>query len=333
MEKYDIFISYRREGGYDTAKHLFDLLTRDGYRVSFDIDTLRNGDFDKTLLLRIDQCRDFIIIVDKNCFERTMDSSFNPKHDWLRQELSYALKKQKNIIPIFLRGINSFPSGLPNDLQGVAQKNGPLYNRYYFNDFYRRLKTDFLTSKPKRNDKLWILSLVVLLGIAGIVIVSIYMFKSISHRDDEEQRNNLILQNDSEYLSSKESSFIEAEEHVSDSLEVTPFHPFMRFFGPDIFTIGGRIMMEADESPIEIQIRFNSNGDEVIGGYIKFLDDSSEQLIISSGYQNPREETGLVLKGHASYCTDVRVEISYVGEGCYEGIIDLCGVQLQFKAE
>ena len=45
--KYDIFISYRREGGYDTAKHLNDLLVRDGYRVSFDIDTLRNGPFDK----------------------------------------------------------------------------------------------------------------------------------------------------------------------------------------------------------------------------------------------------------------------------------------------
>lgn len=47
--KYDIFISYRREGGYDTAKHLNDLLVRDGYRVSFDIDTLRNGPFDKQI--------------------------------------------------------------------------------------------------------------------------------------------------------------------------------------------------------------------------------------------------------------------------------------------
>lgn len=26
MRNYDIFISYRREGGYDTAKHLNDLL-------------------------------------------------------------------------------------------------------------------------------------------------------------------------------------------------------------------------------------------------------------------------------------------------------------------
>lgn len=36
---YDIFISYRRCGGFETAKHLYDLLTKDGYRVSFDIDT------------------------------------------------------------------------------------------------------------------------------------------------------------------------------------------------------------------------------------------------------------------------------------------------------
>ena len=51
--KYDIFISYRRDGGYDTAKHLNDLLTRDGYKVSFDIDTLSKGYFDTQLFHRI----------------------------------------------------------------------------------------------------------------------------------------------------------------------------------------------------------------------------------------------------------------------------------------
>lgn len=35
--KYDIFISYRRKGGYETAKHLYDLFSKDGYRVSFDL--------------------------------------------------------------------------------------------------------------------------------------------------------------------------------------------------------------------------------------------------------------------------------------------------------
>ena len=34
-----IFISYRRDGGFETTKHLNNLLVHDGYAVSFDIDT------------------------------------------------------------------------------------------------------------------------------------------------------------------------------------------------------------------------------------------------------------------------------------------------------
>ena len=109
--KYDVFISYRRDGGYDTAKHLNDLLVRDGYKVSFDIDTLRNGDFDTQLLERIEQCKDFILIVDKHAFDRTLDPSFDPKKDWLRCELAHALKYNKNIIPVFLSGVSGFPEG------------------------------------------------------------------------------------------------------------------------------------------------------------------------------------------------------------------------------
>lgn len=175
--KYDIFISYRRDGGYDTAKHLNDLLVRDGYRVSFDIDTLRSGDFDTQLLERIDQCKDFILIVDNNAFVRTLDSTFDPKKDWLRCELAYALKKHKNIVPIFLAGANGFPEGLPSDVVSVKKKNGPEYNRYYFDDFYRCLKERFLFSKPhdricnfhiKKN--VWIIIFLILLVIFCLVI-------------------------------------------------------------------------------------------------------------------------------------------------------------------
>lgn len=154
MAKYDIFISYRREGGYDTAKHLYDLLSRDGYRVSFDIDTLRNGDFDKSLLKRIDECKDFILIVDSHAFDRTLNPNFNPNNDWLRQELAHALKKGKNIIPIFLNSVKEFPANLPKDIVGVVKKNGPKYDRYYFNDFYKKLCSSFLTAKsPKKYTK------------------------------------------------------------------------------------------------------------------------------------------------------------------------------------
>ena len=148
--KYDIFISYRRKGGYETAKHLYDLFSKDGYRVSFDLDTLRNGDFDQALLKRIDQCSDFILILSKGAFARTLDPAFNPRQDWLRIELAYALKKQKNIIPILLEGFEGFPENLPADIKDVAKKNGPQYNQYYFDEFYKKLKTDFLETRKSR---------------------------------------------------------------------------------------------------------------------------------------------------------------------------------------
>lgn len=165
--KYDVFISYRREGGYDTAKHLNDLLVRDGYKVSFDIDTLRSGDFDTQLLTRIEHCKDFILIVDKHCFDRTLDSNSDPNKDWLRQELAHALKHNKNIIPIFLSDVSGFPEGLPKDIVKVTKKNGPEYNKYYFNDFYKKLCSRFLKSR-KKSFKKFILLIVFLLCLISI---------------------------------------------------------------------------------------------------------------------------------------------------------------------
>lgn len=167
--KYNVFISYRREGGYETAKHLNDLLVRDGYKVSFDIDTLRNGDFDVQLLERIEQCKDFILIIDPNAFDRTLDPTFDRNKDWLRIELAHALKHKKNIIPVFLAGITGFPEGLPEDVAGVVTKNGPEFNKYYFDDFYKKLKSRFLKSRSIK--KLIFGGLLSILLITGVVFL------------------------------------------------------------------------------------------------------------------------------------------------------------------
>ena len=60
---YDIFISYRRRGGFETAKAPLRPADEGRLPRRFDIDTLRNGDFDTELLRRIDECRDFILIL------------------------------------------------------------------------------------------------------------------------------------------------------------------------------------------------------------------------------------------------------------------------------
>ena len=144
---YDVFISYRRDGGFQTAKHLYDLLVWDGYSVSFDIDTLREGDFNKALLERIKQCTDFVLVVDEHCFDKTLDGSVPLEQDWLRQEVACALKLEKNIVSILLAGA-SFPNNLPEDIAQVAKKNGPEYSKGYFDSFYANLK-GFLHALPR----------------------------------------------------------------------------------------------------------------------------------------------------------------------------------------
>lgn len=179
--KYDVFISYRREGGYDTAKHLNDLLVRDGYKVSFDIDTLRNGDFDVQLLERIEECKDFILIVDKHAFDRTLDKTFDPNKDWMRCELAHALKHNKNIIPVFLSGVIGFPDGLPSDIANVTKKNGPEYNRYYFNDFYETLKKRFLHKRSKYRIPLIIVSVLFFVTLILFIIKVYKVEKDINY--------------------------------------------------------------------------------------------------------------------------------------------------------
>lgn len=144
---YDIFISYRRDGGGATAGRINDMLTADGYSVSYDVDTLREGRFDMQLLERIEQCQDFILVVDKNCFVRTVDQATNPLDDWLWQELSYALQLKKNVIPVLLAGAN-FPQNLPEDIDNVRLCHGPKCVHEYFDSFYTKLK-EMLRAYPR----------------------------------------------------------------------------------------------------------------------------------------------------------------------------------------
>ncbi len=146
-EKHDIFISYRREGGFETARYLYDNLVRDGYRVTFDLDSLRSGRFDEALLGRIDECTDFVIVLNKGCFDRTLDPKFPRKNDWMRRELGYAIGKGKNVIPVLLGGYAP-PVRLPDDIDAVRLLNGPSYSMEYIDSFYGKLKRFLRTPAP-----------------------------------------------------------------------------------------------------------------------------------------------------------------------------------------
>ena len=146
--QYDIFISYRRKGGSDTALHLYYLLSKEGYSVSFDLDTLRAGKFADELYSRIDKCKDFVIVLNEEAFDRTIKEECPRENDWMRLELARAIEKSKNIVPVLLPGFEMPPKGvLPEDIDPIAEIHGPHRSDEYFDGFYKRLK-EFLKSKP-----------------------------------------------------------------------------------------------------------------------------------------------------------------------------------------
>jgi len=176
-KKFEIFISYRRKGGYNTAKLLYDRLRIDGYSVFFDIDALEKGDFDSELEQRVYDCKDFLLVLNPGVFDRFFDPECDPKDDWLRQEIVLALEKNKNIVPLILDGF-IYPNNLPEDVKNITKKNAIDLNPRYFENAYELMKQKFLLSKPnwaKRNKKL-IISFFFTLLLALVACVCFLLF-------------------------------------------------------------------------------------------------------------------------------------------------------------
>ena len=101
-EIYDVFISYYRNTGLQLAKSIHQLLTKEGYTVFFNEDSVREGLVDENILIHVKRCRDFILIIDTQ-FAKKM---FCQENDWVNTELSEAIKRGNgivNIIPILLQ--------------------------------------------------------------------------------------------------------------------------------------------------------------------------------------------------------------------------------------
>lgn len=141
----DIFISYRCEGGYDTAQLLYDRLTQMRYRVSLDMETLRGGKFDTQLYKCIEQCTDVIVIMSRD----SLNLRENPEDDWFRREIVHFLKHKKNIVPLFLRDFTFSQKGeLPPDIADLVGYQGVTAAQEHFDNVLKRI-CNRLIAKPQ----------------------------------------------------------------------------------------------------------------------------------------------------------------------------------------
>jgi len=185
-KKFEIFISYRRKGGYDTAKLLYDRLRMDGYSVSFDIDTLQKGDFDRELENRVRECKDFLVVLNHGVFDRFFDPNYNPKDDWVRREIACAIIDNKNIVPLILDGFEWPKNPLSPDVKDLARKNGIDLNPKHFEAAYATLKQRFLISQPRWavKHKKKIVSILSVLSLAILAAV-VYLYSAMTKQMDE----------------------------------------------------------------------------------------------------------------------------------------------------
>jgi len=167
MKKYDIFICYRRHGGFETAQLIDQHLKNLGYKVFLDLENLRGGKFNTQLLEVIRNCKDFIVILPNE----GLDRCFN-EDDWVRQELECAIENNKNIVPVLLRGFQ-FPDSLPDSIKDIKNFNGVSASDHQYFDASLEKIRNFLKSKKGFNNKkvksLLIIIFSLMIFISGII--------------------------------------------------------------------------------------------------------------------------------------------------------------------
>lgn len=122
----DVFISYRRDGGYTLARLLYECLAKANISAFLDLEELRAGPFNDKLYQAIADSENFLLVLPQNALDRCIYED-----DWLRLEIEHAIMLKKNIIPIMADGF-VFPQELPPKMAVLPYFNGVPVSREYF---------------------------------------------------------------------------------------------------------------------------------------------------------------------------------------------------------
>lgn len=156
MKIYDIFISYKRKS-LPIASLLHYRLKILGYSVFHDIEEMHSGEFDTQLYNYIDNAKDIIVIIENDSLTtwRIIDDKGirNEKYvdDWFYKEVSYALTKKKNLIPLWINCGVYDPLLLPEDVSIITKLHSPHFSLYHVDSSIDLLCTKgFITAIPNQ---------------------------------------------------------------------------------------------------------------------------------------------------------------------------------------
>lgn len=150
MEKeYDIFISYRRDGGDKYARTIQQALEK-RFKVFLDFDELTDGLFDQRILNAIENSSVFLLILSKGALDRCINKS-----DWVRQEILHANNCGCHIVPVTIDDtFEGLPPDLPEEIRQIIEPRqfSELQMKTLFKESVGKLIHDRIEDYVKKED-------------------------------------------------------------------------------------------------------------------------------------------------------------------------------------
>lgn len=200
--KYDIFISYRRDDGQQHARLIEKELKSRGYNVFLDYEELDKGLFDEKIVGAIASAKIFLMVLTPLYLSRC-----NKEEDWVRKEIQLAIVQKKEFVPVVPDGqFKEIPKdqeeGLPIDIKDVVNR---IQRTEVFMGQMMKPSFDYLVKhrlrpfvRPKVMLKTW---MTIVFGIVLLTMVGSYLLINYWNGKNEQHRQTLMHQLENRYTS------------------------------------------------------------------------------------------------------------------------------------
>lgn len=281
--KYDIFISYRREGGNHTARTIKTELERRGYSVFLDFDELTDGVFDTRVLDAISSAPIFMIILSPHALDRCIN-----ENDWVRKEIEFAVKKGKHIIPVnpdseFKDSLENLPE-LISEAVGRNQHSeimlGSLFRKSVDKLIEDRIKT--IIKYPRQSRRRMIpVGVAAVLILAGAILWGISAHKnnveSEKAKKDSERYYELV--SDAKKAIRTESTAKSAEALLDEADSIYSCYQdskYRIYFNSDSEIVRWRVNSVLDS----LYIKYKNNYDKAMSAYLDQPTEANKQVVV-----------------------------------------------------
>ena len=196
-----------------TANLVAQRLKNAGFRVFIDTDEMHSGKFDKQLYSRIENCKDFLLILCPEALDRCHD-----ENDWVRNEILHAIKCKKNIIPMLFQGFE-WPGKMPEGMQDLNMYQSLVVDDtpQQYNWAIDQLSTRYLKSKKKKkgNKALYFVTTVAVIALA---VIAFLLYNKIANSSTGKRVSGTTVVNDTTTIVEQDGTGASALDKVTEKV-------------------------------------------------------------------------------------------------------------------